>query len=293
MDQNYVYRLRSFQDFIFLFSVNGYHISENTFDWHEPLSVFNGINGVRIEGTSSQLPTTGGQLRNNIFTYDNFFNPTIIPDVTGIYMSTALTDIKVEWNIFNALMVDWLLTNTCNVQDQTPGAECRDPYNRWSQAPYTYKHILNNGSTFSYCSNTANTITSLNPQFPSSAFCTNVVFATTADDVLRNLIICPYPTFDAGWGVNSVVRVPKKDIYVTIQPNPISLNKQNLDYRIKNTEIVNKLTIFDNNGREVYQKLNQPTSGSINIGECNVSQGIYYLQAVTVDGIVGQRFIVR
>ncbi len=290
LDQNYIYKPRPFQDFIYLFSVNGYHVSQNTFNWHEPLSVVKGNNGVRIEEASYLLPTFSGELRNNIFTYDNSLLPVKIPDVTGIYFDTELREIKVEWNTFNALTVDWYLTKICQVQAQSGTSECSDPYNSWSQAPYTKFHIQNNGAKLNYCVRTLNP-TQFNPEYPSSNLCYNLKPRIGAGNLVQNSIVCPYPSFDAGWGVNSILRAPKDNI--NIQPNPVSIHQPYLIYEIKHIEMVNELSIYAIDGRQIFQKCNQPSAGKINLDECNPSLGIYYLQAVTNKGVFVRKFIVN
>lgn len=293
LDQNFVYQPRPYLDFIHLNNVNGYHIAQNSFAWHEPLSVSDGLIGARVEGTSLQLPSIGGKFRNNIFTYDNSQSPATIPDVIGIHLNTLLYDIEVEWNIFNALRTDWHLTNICAIKDQT-SFEDLDPHNRWSQAPYTDFHINNNGTPFDYWSNTNYWNTPFDPRFPSSLTCTKVLFPYTSYyDVSQDLIICPYPTFDAAWGVNSIVRVPKNNINITILPNPVDFNLHYLSYEIKNVEMVNELTIIANDGKEVYHKSNLPASGKININECNLNPGIYYIQTISKFGVMAKKFIVR
>lgn len=292
LDQNYVYQPRPFQDFILLSSVNGFTVSQNSFGWQEPLTVANAINGVRITQDYNLFVALPGELRNNVFTYDNALAPTRTADITGIYMNTALIEIKVEWNTFNALTVDWFLSSICRVQAQTGGSECYDPFNSWSQAAHTKFHILNNGVSISYCIKKTNPV-QFNPLLPSSSLCTKVSLSVAVGTLPANLITCPYPAFDAAWGVNTPGRIPKIDINIRIEPNPITMSHPSISYQIKHVDIINTLTIYTMDGKQILQKFNQPAFGSLNLMECNLSTGIYYLQAITNQGITAQKFMVN
>ena len=72
----------------------------------------------------------------------------------------------------------------------------------------------------------------------------------------------------------------------------MAIHQPYLIYEIKHIEMVNQLLIYTIDGRQIFQKGNQPSAGKINLDECNLSQGIYYLQAVTNKGVFVQKFIV-